>query len=100
MPEKYFASPNNPPPITTNKTSALKKYSATKDKIAKLRAKMSVCEFGKITTAPNITARFKITPTTAAVTPESAWFNFSLWRNFSIYGAPAKIKKNDGKNVA
>src|SRR5204862_4165944 len=37
---------------------------------------------------PNQTARFKITPTTAAVTAERAAVSFGLPRNCSICGAP------------
>src|SRR5581483_199573 len=54
---------------------------------------------GKITCNPNHTARFKITPTTAAVTADSAVVNLTFPRNCSMCGAPRKIHKKHGTNV-
>src|SRR5438128_11351063 len=54
---------------------------------------------GKMTGKPNQTARFKITPTTAAVTVERADVSDSFPRNFSTYGAPRKIQRKHGTKV-
>jgi hypothetical protein len=46
---------------------------------------------------PNHTARFKTTPTTAAVILESAPVSFLLPLNFSIYGPPKNMKRKHGR---
>src|SRR6478735_1783387 len=48
---------------------------------------------------PKKTARFAITPTTAAVTPVSAAARVRFSRNRSTYGAPRKMNRNDGTKV-
>src|SRR5215210_7310699 len=47
----------------------------------------------------NHTARFNITPTTAAVTADNAVVSFVLLRNRSIYGAPRNIQRKHGTKV-
>ena len=91
-----------PPARTTQRTSIFKRNNATKAAMLRMAANQltsPVKPFGKITAAPKTSARFKITPTTAAVTPESAPFSVLLPRSFSIYGTPRKINRNDGRNV-
>lgn len=41
--------------------------------------------------------RFKITPTTAAVMPDKAVLSDLLPRRYSIYGAPVKMNKKEGR---
>ena len=48
----------------------------------------------------NVTARFAITPTTAAVIVSSAAPSRRFPRNPSMYGAPRKIHRKQGANVA
>src|SRR6185437_16631951 len=45
------------------------------------------------------TDKFNTTPTTAAVTPESAACNARLLRRASMQGAPRKIQRKHGANV-
>src|SRR3984893_1052756 len=47
----------------------------------------------------NQMARFKTTPTTAAVMAESAALSALLPRSFSMNGAPRKIQRKQGVNV-
>src|SRR5690348_8010529 len=47
----------------------------------------------------NQTARFRITPTTAAVIADSAPLRALLPRRDSMNGAPRKIQRNEGMNV-
>jgi hypothetical protein len=54
---------------------------------------------GNNTCNPNHIARFKTTPTTAAVILERAPVSFLLPLNFSIYGPPRKIKRKQGRKV-
>src|SRR5687767_14586343 len=53
----------------------------------------------KIVCTANQTDRFKITPTTAAVTHESAAFKARCRRSDSMYGAPTKLNRKLGRNV-
>src|SRR5262245_11215867 len=54
---------------------------------------------GTTVCSPNHTARFNTTPTTAAVTDESAALSRTFPYNFSMYGAPRKIQRKHGTNV-
>src|SRR5262249_6656098 len=47
----------------------------------------------------NQRAKFRITPTTAAVTAESAAFSAATLRSRSMKGAPTKIQRKQGVNV-
>src|SRR5919106_583222 len=51
------------------------------------------------TCSANHTARFRITPTTAAVTAPSAALNALLERSASTKGAPKKIQRKQGVKV-
>src|SRR6202022_3438572 len=54
---------------------------------------------GKTMCRPNQTARFKTTPTTAAVTADNAVVSPSFPRSCSLGGPPRKIHKKQGTNV-
>ena len=62
-------------------------------------AKRSMPPLGRITLCPNQTARLSTTPTTAAVTPVSAAWRRWLPAMASMNGAPAKMKKKQGRKV-
>src|SRR5262249_53804678 len=53
----------------------------------------------KIVWIANQTAKFRITPTTAAVTAESAAFSAATLRSLSMKGAPTNIQRKQGVNV-
>src|SRR5262249_10339674 len=53
----------------------------------------------KIVWIANQRAKFRITPTTAAVTAESAAFSLATLRSLSIKGAPTNIQRKHGVNV-
>src|SRR5262249_27174313 len=53
----------------------------------------------KIVWIANQRAKFRITPTTAAVTAESAAFNAATLRSLSMKGAPTNIQRKHGVNV-
>src|ERR1700760_4809708 len=55
--------------------------------------------FGKRVLRANQTARFKTTPTTAAVIAESAVVSLMFPRSLSMYGPPKKIQRKHGVNV-
>lgn len=69
----------------------------TNDMPAEAMAKKSMPLSGKKILWPNHTARFRTTPTTAAVTPFSAAWIFWFPARVSMNGAPAKIKKKQGR---
>jgi len=58
-----------------------------------------VAPSGNNTCVPNHAARFNTTPTTAAVMLESAAESFLFPLSFSMYGAPRKMKRKQGRNV-
>src|SRR5438046_7802188 len=57
------------------------------------------CSSANSTCRANQTARFRITPTTAAVTAPSAAASALLARNASANGAPKKIQRKQGVKV-
>src|SRR5204863_2976302 len=61
---------------------------------------VTVCTSSNSTWMPKVTARLAIAPTTAAVTVDNDAASVRFPRSRSTYGAPRKIQRKHGANVA
>src|SRR5687767_7822003 len=95
-----FSNPSSPPAATIIKTSILRKYSAKNARIPINIPNRLTPSPVTNTAEPNTTERFRITPTTAEVTSDNARLRRTFPCNLSMYGAPEKTNKNEGKKVA
>src|SRR5712671_2775335 len=96
------ASPASAQAPITGMIPALKRNSAAKapmPMIAESHSKAPAKPLGQSTCQAKNSARFTITPTTAAVMPVSGALNFRLPCVVSTKGAPMKMKMNEGRNV-